>query len=158
MSDKKATLELLDKEYEGLCDAIDGLNDEQLSRVWFGTWAVRDMVAHVLGWEREMTGALQRLARGERPAREGADYSKFDEWNAGFASAMKPISTPTILATWRQVHANYVRAAGTVPDDRYGEGDDGKPKTANRLLEASGFGHYRQHGADIREWRTREGL
>ena len=158
MSDKKATLELLDKEYQALCDAIDGLDDEQLSRVWFGTWAVRDIVAHILGWEREMTGSLQRLARGERPAPEGVDYSKFDEWNAGFASAMTPISTVTVLATWRQVHANYVRAAGAVPDDRYGEGEDGKLKTANRLLEASGFGHYQEHGAQIRDWRTRESI
>ena len=81
------------------------------------------------------------------------DYSNADDWNAKFALQMAPISPPTVLATWRQVHMNYVNAARTVPDDRYGDG-----KTVNRLLEASGFGHYREHAAPIRDWRQREGL
>ncbi len=48
---------------------------------------------------------------------------------------------------------NFVNAAKAVPDDRYGEG-----KTINRVLDASGYGHYRQHATDISEWRKREGL
>src|SRR3990172_2837376 len=134
MSDKATVLQQLDEEYENLRNAIDGLDDEQLARVWFGSWAVRDIVSHVLGWEREMTAALHRLARGERPAPEGVDYSDADAWNARFALAMAPIGTATVLATWRQVHMNYVNAAKAVPDERYGE-RDGKPQTVNRLLE-----------------------
>ena len=153
MSDKQSTLELLDKEYQNLRQAIDGLDEEQLPRVWFGSWSVKDIVAHVLGWEREMTGALQRMARGERPTPEGVDYSDVNKWNAKFAGEMINISPQTVLAAWRQVHMNYVKAAKAVPDDRYGEG-----KTANRLLEASGFGHYREHAPQILEWRNREGL
>ncbi len=153
MSDKEATLQLLDEEYQNLRQAVDGLDVDQLCRVWFGDWSVKELVAHVLGWEREMTGALQRLARGERPTPEGVDYSNTDEWNAKFASAMGPISPQTVLATWRQVHMNYVKAARAVPDDRYGEG-----KTVNRLLEVSGIEHYREHAGPIREWRQREGL
>ena len=153
MSDKQSTLQLLDTEYQNLREAIDGLDDEQLSRVWFGTWSAKDIVAHVLGWEREMTGALERMARGERPTPEGVDYSNVDEWNAKFAHDMTAISPQTVLATWRQVHMTYMKAAKSVPDDRYGEG-----KTVNRLLEASGFGHYREHAPQVREWRQREGL
>ncbi len=157
MPDKKTTLEQLDAEYQNLRKAIDGLDDEQLARVWFDGWAVRDIVAHVLGWEREMTGALQRLARGERPTAEGVDYSDSDKWNARFALAMAPIGTPTVLAVWRAVHMNYVNAAKAVPDGRYGE-RDGKPQTVNRLLETSGTGPYKEHGDQIHAWRKSEGL
>lgn len=153
MSDKEAALQLLDTEYQNLRQAIDGLDADQISRVWFGSWSVCDIVAHILGWEREMTGLLQRLGRGERPTREGVDYSNFDDWNAKFALEMAPIDSATVLATWRQVHTDYVKAAQAVPDDRYGEG-----KTANVLLQASGFGHYREHAAQIREWRQTEGI
>ena len=157
MSNKQATLKLLDDEYQNLRRTIDGLDDNQLSRIWFGAWSVKDIVAHVAGWEREMTGALQRMARGERPTPEGVDYSDADAWNAKFSSAVRAIEPRTVIADWQQVHMNYVRAAQALPDDRFGE-SDGKPKTANRLIETSGFGHYREHAAPIRAWRQREGL
>jgi hypothetical protein len=153
LSDKGAILKLLDREHQNLRQAIDGLDESQLSRVWFGDWSVKDIIAHVLGWEREMTGALQRLARGEGPIPEGVDYSNIDEWNAKLALEMAPIGAATVLATWRQVHMNYAKAAKAVPDDQYGE-----DKTVNRLLQLSGFGHYREHAAQIHEWRQREGL
>ena len=157
MTDKQTTLDLLDAEYQNLRQAIDDLDDEQLTRVWFGHWSLKEIVSHLLGWEREMTSALQRLARGERPTPEGVDYSDGDKWNAGFALAMAPISAATVLATWRHVHMNYVNAAKAVPDERYGE-RDGKPQTVNRLLETSGTGHYKEHGDQIRAWRKSAGL
>ena len=153
MSDKESTLKLLDEEYHNFRQVIDGLDGDALTRVWFGSWSVKDIVAHVLGWQREMTQALQRMARGEKPTPEGVDYSNTDEWNAKFAGGMRQINPATVLAAWAQTHMNYVKAAQAVPDDRYGEG-----KTVNRLLEASGFGHYREHAPQIREWRQREGL
>lgn len=153
MSDKDAILKLVEEEYSHLRQAIDGLDAGQLERVWFGSWSVKDIVAHLLGWEREMAGALQRMARGEKPTPEGVDYSNTDQWNAKFSLAMKQQLPTTVLAEWAQVHMTYVKAARAVPDDRYGEG-----KTANRLLEGSGYGHYREHAGPIREWRQREGI
>jgi hypothetical protein len=157
MSDKAAALKTLDDEYRNLHKAIEGLDEDQLARVWFDQWSVKDIIAHVAGWEREMTAAMERMARGERPTPEGTDYSDSDAWNARFASSMHGIDARTIFAAWEQTHATYVRAANSLPDDRFGE-TDGKPKTANRLLETSGFGHYREHAAQIRDWRKREGL
>jgi len=158
MSDKEATLKLVDDEYQGLRQAIDGLDEGAMARVWFGTWTAKDIVAHVAGWEREMTGALERLARGERPTPEGVDYSDADAWNEKFSLSMRHISAPTVIASWRQTHANYVKAARSVADDRYGTKEDGSPMTVNRLLETSGYGHYKEHSAQIREWRQKEGL
>jgi hypothetical protein len=157
MPDKATTLNTLDEEYRNLHQAFAGLDEEQLSRIWFGDWSVKDIIAHVAGWEREMTAALQRMARGERPTPEGVDYSDSDAWNAKFASLAHTLGAPTLIAGWEQTHAAYAGAARALPDDRFGE-TDGKPKTANRLLETSGFGHYREHAAQIRAWRQREGL
>ena len=157
MSDKSAALKTLDDEYRNLLKAFAGLDEDQLARVWFDQWSVKDIIAHVAGWEREMAGALQRMARGERPTPEGTDYSDSDAWNAKFSGAMHGVDPRTVIASWEQTHATYVAAANALPDDRFGE-TDGKPKTANRLLETSGFGHYREHAAQIRAWRQREGL
>jgi hypothetical protein len=153
MSDKAATLKLVDEEYQNLRKAIDGLDAAALQRVWFGQWSVKDIIAHVRGWQKEMTGALQRLARGEKPTPEGVDYSDADAWNAKFALVMKQQLPNTVIADWGQVYQVYMKAARAVADDRFGEG-----KTVNRVLEASGYGHFREHAAQIREWRQREGI
>ena len=153
MSDKATTLRLLDEEYRNFRQAIDGLEGDALTRVWFGAWSVKDIVAHVAGWEREMTEALRRMARGEKPTPEGVDYSNTDGWNAKFAAAMQGIDARTVIAAWQQTHMTFARAAQAVPDDRYGEG-----KTVNRLIEASGWGHYREHAPAIRDWRKSQGL
>ena len=145
------------REYQAFHDALKGLNEGQLTEVWLGRWSVKDIVAHIAGWQREMTVALERMARGERPTPEGVDYSDADAWNAKFSSAARAVGPSTVIANWQQTHMTYVNAAQALPDDRFGE-TDGKPKTANRLIETSGFGHYREHAAQIREWRQREGL
>lgn len=158
MSDKATALKELETEYQNLRKLVDDLSEEQLSRVWYGEWSIKDIIAHILGWEKEMTVALQRLARGERPAPEGVDYSNPDRWNETFSQAMKSIQPSTVLATWHQTHMNYIKAAKAVPEDRFGQGEDGRPKTVNRLLEASGTGHYREHAGPIRDWRKQQGL
>jgi hypothetical protein len=50
----------------------------------------------------------------------------------------------------KQSFANYMRAAKALPDDRFGEG-----KTINRILEASGYGHYQEHLPAIEEYRAK---
>jgi hypothetical protein len=98
-----------------------------------------------------MTGAMERIARGERPTPEGVDYSDADGWNAKFVSALRPQSASTVVAELQQSFANYIRAAKNVGDDRFGEG-----KTINRLLEASGSGHYREHLPAIEEFKSKQ--
>lgn len=156
--DKASTLRLLGEEYENLRKAIEGLDAAALQRVWFGEWSVKDIIAHVLGWQKEMTGALQRLARGEKPTPEGVDYSDTNAWNAKFALVMKQQLPTTVIADWGQAHQVYLKAAQAVADDRFGVTEDRKLKTVNRLMETSGYGHFREHAAQIREWRQRAGL
>lgn len=158
MTDKATALKTVDDEYRNLLKAIDGLDDAAMARVWFGTWSAKDIIAHVRGWEREMTGALERIGRGEKPTPEGVDYSDSDAWNAKFAGTYQGVSARTVIAAWQQAHMVYVKAAQAVPDDRYGTREDGKPNTVNRLLETSGSGHYKEHAAQILDWRKKAGL
>ena len=55
------------------------------------------------------------------------------------------VGDPAIV---QQGFANYVRAAKALPEDRFGEG-----KTVNRILEASGYGHCREHLPALKELR-----
>ena len=145
--DKQTALSELASEFNNLLGAVQGLDERAMSTTFYGEWSVKDILAHIAGWQMTMTGAMERMARGEKPVPEGVDYSNADEWNAGFASAMKAQSAETIIANLRQSYANYARAAAAIPEDRYGEG-----KTINRLLEASGYGHVREHLPEIQSF------
>ena len=74
MSTKQDLLNEAVRQYKAFHEAIQGLNEQHLTEVWLGTWSVRDIVAHMSGWHRELGPALERLARGERPVPEGKDY------------------------------------------------------------------------------------
>ncbi len=153
MADKATTLGLVETEYQNLRQAIDGLEDDQLTNAWLDGWSIREIVGHVLGWERESLVWLERMARGERPRPEGVDYSNPDEWNAKFAREVAASNPQEVFERWQQMHGDFVAAAMKVPDERYGE-----EKTVNRILEGNGYGHYQEHAEQICKWRQQEGL
>ena len=147
--DKQSVIQRVEDGFRELLAAVEGLDEPAMSRRFYGDWNAKDILAHIAGWHVLMTAAMERMARGERPTPEGVDYSDADAWNARFAAAMKPQSAGTIMAALRQSHANFVRAARAIPEDRYGEG-----KTINRLLEGSGSGHYQEHLPALKDLRN----
>lgn len=146
-------LRTLDSEFDALLQTVAGLGDEQMNRVWFGDWSLRDILAHIAGWHREMVGALERITRGERPVPEGVDYSDADSWNARFAEAALATAPAAMIGELKASKEAFVAAARNVPEDRFEEG-----KTAYRILHTTGIDHYREHTPPIQEWRQREGI
>jgi hypothetical protein len=146
---KQESLAKLQGDFNDLLASFDGMDDSALTRVFYGDWSVKDILAHVAGWHHAMAAAMERMARGERPTPEGVDYSDSDAWNARFAAAMAPQNASTVVADLRQSFATYVRAAEAIPDDRWGEG-----KTINRIVETSGYGHYAEHLPAIRDYKS----
>lgn len=143
--DKQSVLNELQSAFDELVASFKGLDERAMNVVVLGTWSVKDILAHIAGWQHEMTGALERMARGEKPAPEGVNYSEPDPWNMRFAAGMRTQNATTVVADLQQSFATYKRAAAAIPDDRYGEG-----KTVNRLLDGGGYGHYREHLPEIK--------
>jgi uncharacterized protein DUF1706 len=138
-----------EQEYDGLKAAIKGLDEAQMSQVWLGSWGVREILAHVTGWHREMIPALERLGRGEAPYPDGA-YDDFDSWNARFVEARKGWPTADLLREVDASHRELLNAASRLPEDQFGEG-----KPASGLVDGVAAGHYREHAEQIRQWRQR---
>lgn len=139
--------------FQDLVAAVEDLNEEQMTQRWFGDWGVREILAHVAGWHWEMEKALDRISRGERPVPEGVDYNDADSWNAGFAAGASAKSGREVLEDLRASKEAFVAAALKVPEDRFAEG-----RSAARIMDTTGFGHYAEHLPTIREWREREGI
>ena len=141
------------REYKSFHEALQGLNESQMTEVWLGTWSVKDIVAHIAGWHEEMGPALERLARGERPIREGVSYDDVDAWNARFASARRGTPVADVLLELDKTHEYFLRAAAGVPGDRFQVG-----KTAWKIVDQNTAHHYREHADQVRAWRSSKGI
>src|SRR3990170_8191827 len=150
---KDALLREMDAGFADLLSSVDGLSEEQMMRIWYGDWSVRDILAHIAGWHREEIAMLERMARGERPVPESADYTDDDAWNARFVAKWRAASAGEVLAELKAIKEAYVAAAGRLPEERFEEG-----RTAQRLVREGCIEHYREHGDEIREWREREAI
>jgi hypothetical protein len=137
------------REYKAFHEALHGLNEEQMAEVWLGTWSVKEIVAHMTGWHREMLPALERIARGERPVPEGVSYDDVDVWNARFAASAKDREVTELLLELDRSHEDFMLAADRIPAGRFQGG-----KTAYRTVDAITAHHYREHGDQIRAWRA----
>jgi hypothetical protein len=149
MGAKQELLEKAEQEYDGLKAAIKGLDEGQMSQVWLGSWGVREILAHITGWHREMIPALERLGRGEAPYPDGA-YDNFDSWNARFVEARKGRAPVDILREVYASHRELLSAVSRLPDEQFGEGRPG-----SGLVDGVTAGHYREHAEQIRQWRQR---
>jgi hypothetical protein len=153
MSAKQDLLNEAAREYQGFYDAIHGLNEDHMTEVWLGSWSIRDIIAHISGWQRELRPALERLARGERPIPDGVSYDDVDGWNARFAAAKREAAVADVLLELDRSHEAFMHAAADVPDERYAPG-----KTAWKIVDLNSAHHYREHGGEIRAWRAARGI
>jgi hypothetical protein len=143
----------LDEAFAGLQATCRDLPEARKRVVMQGTWSVKDILVHIAGWHREMAGALGRIAKGERAAPEGVDYSNFDAWNARFVMAARATPVPEVEKELAESFAAFRQAISALPENRLIPG-----RTADRIVHEAGMDHYRHHAAQIWTWRQREGL
>ena len=149
---KADLLSAAESQYKALRAALEGLDERQLTEVWLGVWSIKEIVAHISGWHRELGPALERMARGERPMPEGVSYDDADAWNAKFAAARKATPVRQVLDDLERSHADFMRAAAAVLAERFQPG-----KTAWKIVDLNSAHHYKEHGDQIRAWRAAKG-
>ena len=149
MDARQAIIQATEHEYAKLRAAVHGLDEARMTEVWLGTWGVRQIVAHIAGWHREMMPALERLARGESPYADGT-YDDFDRWNARFVDERKDVAVADLLRELDGSHRAFVQAIGRLAESELATGGP-----ARGLVDGIGAGHYREHAAQIAEWRAR---
>jgi hypothetical protein len=150
---KDELLNLAAREYKAFHESLQGLNESHMNEVWLGTWSVKDVVAHISGWHREMGPALERLARGEKPIPGGVSYDDVDGWNAKFTAARRDAPVADVLLEFDKSHEYFMHAAASVPAERFQPG-----KTAWKIVDGNSAHHYREHAGQIRGWRKTRGF
>ena len=143
----------LGEAFAGLQATYGDLPEARKRVVMQGTWSVKDILVHIAGWHREMTPALTRLARGEKPLPEGVDYSDVDAWNARWVELARATPVSAVEKELADSFVTFREAVSAIPETRLSPG-----RTADKIIHDVGMDHYRHHAAQIRAWRQRQGI
>jgi hypothetical protein len=137
-------------EFELLLHVIEGMDEQALTTRGLGEWGVREALAHITGWLDLDSEMMRRLARGERPLREGEERGTGESRNPGFAAGAAAKSGGDVVAEMRAAFDEFVAAAETVPEERFASG-----RTAHRLVQESVTEHLHDHRTEIESYRSR---
>lgn len=134
------------------------LNDEQMAQPGVsGEMSVKEIIAHVTWYEREMVGVLQGRALagsdlwGHSPA----------ERNAAILVANRDRSLAEVRAEARQVYLQLIELLEGTDEDVLKNPAHFRDMPADwvpwQVIAENSSEHYAHHGADIRAWLERQG-
>ena len=157
---KPKILDLIKAERKLLEDQLEGLTEEQLLQPTLeGGWSIKDIMAHIITWERLMVQWLDATMRGEIPQMlpAGLTWDDLDIWNERTFSENKELPLPEVISNF---HSSYRIAFETaeglseedlINPDRF-EWREGKPLSI--IVAANTYWHYTEHREQIHNWRN----
>lgn len=148
---KESEIQALEEAYTAFRDRIVPLSDNAYGEVWLGEWNLSQLLAHMAGWFRQMTIALQRVSRGQRPTPDGVDWNDVESWNRRFAAEATP--GRAALDDWDAAFHEFLAAARATPAELFGvDPERNRPRIASRLIASAGTGHFGEHLPELEAW------
>ena len=142
-------LKRIDKAWEALKAAYEGLSDSELTEPGVtGGWSVRDLVAHVTSWEEEALTHLPHILSGRKPPRYSVTYGGIDAFNAQTTERNANLPLSDVLRQRDDIHRRLIEYVQSAPEDQITE-----ETRFRRRLRLDTYGHYPKHAEAIRKWR-----
>lgn len=153
---KRTVLNRLRDERSHFEELLAGLSESQMTNVALGDgWTIKDTLAHLTAWEKELLRWLKMAADGQRPdmPRPGQWDSYIEAFNAREFVANRQRSLDEVLTEFRLVYSQLWTALQALPEDPnhpswsvwYG----GQPPWG---LVATYYHHYAEHRQTIESW------
>lgn len=114
-------------------------------------WTIREVLAHIAGWDEVATGALRAHAAGTKPA--ALNPSGIDDYNDVILRRCEPLSYEEVMQYWRRARRELKEALTDMPAERLHEpmtypwGERGNAARIVAILTD----HEKEHAAEIRE-------
>jgi len=146
-------LRRLDLEHQRLMDTFDRLKPEQwLAAGAVGRWTAKDVLAHLVYWNRFPVEELQAALNGSSVAHpEGTG----DEINARAVESFRDWTSEAVRSAFEHSYAELVDYVKTLPDKAF-EADSlfeqALGDTIHGALANNTYEHWPVHEAQIHEW------
>ncbi len=152
MSDKSDAIAGLEAARKETLDAINGIPEEKMSAVAFGSWSVKDVLCHLASWEQFAVPDLQRISRGHIPQVATLRLEDIDDWNVGLMRSRNLFPLPQAMSELEESRRQLIDTLNALPEDLFASG-----QLASMLVNGLAEGE-RHHADDIRQWRQKEGI
>ena len=162
---KSELLNWLQQEYQQWEELLDQIGPERMEQPGVnGDWSMKDIVAHLTGWQPRVNAHLQAAQRGEPepPPPWPAHLQTDDEINAWIYESNRERSLQEVLDESRQVFQQLLNVVGELPEDvRIEQVHQGARVyhlvwlDGQRFQPGEFFDHFHDdHAPDIRAWLT----
>lgn len=142
---RKGLLNRLEREWLAFSESFEGLSESILEEPGVvGPWSVRDILGHIATWEEEALKALAQILEGKR-----APYGDVNAFNAQEQARKRNFSLDQIKKELAATHERVVAFLAGAPESAYV-----RENSFRRRLRLDTYNHYREHAAQIAEWRT----
>jgi len=116
------------------------LSDGQQDQIFLGIWSVRDLLAHLIGWDHTNRDAVKSVLAGQLPAFYEHHDRDWQTYNAMLVQKHKKGTFRELLAETRESQEQFLEFLNAVPAEDFnkdfGVRFRGYKVTIQRLLEA----------------------
>lgn len=116
------------------------LSRAQQNQVFLGIWSVKDLLAHIIGWDYTNLAAAKSILNGQVPAFYEHRDRDWQTYNAMLVSKYKRDSFKELLAAAKRSQKDLIEFLQTIPPEQFnkdfGVRFRGYKVTIQRLLEA----------------------
>lgn len=148
-SERIFLLHRLDETRQGIEDILPEIDP---AREIYPGWTIKEMLAHMTGWDDATIDSLRAHVVGRPPALEA--IRSLDEYNSQTVSSRKDLDYDHILKEWRLTRQVLRTIIEQLPDEKFFEplivpwGD----KTTVTYLVDMFRDHEQDHARDLRAW------
>jgi len=144
----------LEHAWQAFRQSFAGLTEDQMQLPGVvGDWSVKDIIAHVTGWEEEALKYLPLINLCVRPPRYTDMYGGIDAFNAQMTEINRDLPLVDVLSRLEETHHQLVSYLETIPEEMI--------RTETRFrkrLRLDTYSHYPEHTRAILDWRIRKNI
>ena len=137
---KEQVINELQKARSEILAEVAALSPKERSTVFLGIWSVKDVLAHLIGWDFANMEAVHSVLEGRLPAFYEYQDHDWQTYNALLVERYKKGSFKQLMTSVRDSHFNLVELAQSVPAEHFNKDFGVRFRrykvTIQRLLEA----------------------
>ena len=137
---KEKTLSDLIEARQNILAEASRLSEAQQNQVFLGIWSIKDLLAHLIGWDETNLRAAKSVLKGQVPSFYKHENRDWQIYNAMLVKKYKKGSFSELLAGVKDSQEKLIEFLQTVPPENFnkdfGVRFRGYKVTIQRLLEA----------------------
>jgi uncharacterized damage-inducible protein DinB len=159
--DQETLIAEMEQTRQSLLAAVACLSPAQRVQVFLGTWSVKELLAHLAGWDDANLEAAQAVMAGRLPAFYAYKDRDWQTFNARLVAERRREDFSGLLALVETTHQKLVEFLRALPaeafDKDYGVRYKGYRVTIARLLRSE-MGDESTHRAQVETFAARDAL